>query len=125
MHYGIALRLNHHGYSIYARYGFFVAGIMAGQSPALPERTRQIISQMVNALFVPLFFTNIGLKIDFVGGFNLLLCSLFLIIGFGGRFLGAWAGVAFTKVPQTNRLSIALDAYARRSNGDRAWHYCP
>jgi Kef-type K+ transport system membrane component KefB len=41
---------------INALFGFFIAGVMAGEAKALPERTRQVISQMVYALFVPLFF---------------------------------------------------------------------
>ncbi|MEK6714823.1 MAG: cation:proton antiporter [Candidatus Omnitrophota bacterium] len=44
--------------------GFFIAGIMAGEAKALSERTRQVISQMVYAIFIPLFFAGIGLKAD-------------------------------------------------------------
>lgn len=93
---------------IHSLFGFFIAGIMAGQSPALSQRTRQIISQMVYAIFVPLFFANIGLKIDFLAGFNLWLVLLVTVIGIGGRFLGAWLGVMLTKIGSANRLSIAI-----------------
>ncbi|HBG28706.1 MAG: hypothetical protein A2Y10_12190 [Planctomycetes bacterium GWF2_41_51] len=93
---------------IHALFGFFIAGIMAGQSTALSQRTRQIISQMVYAIFVPLFFANIGLKIDFLTGFNLWLVLLVTIIGIGGRFLGAWLGVLLTKIGKANQLSIAI-----------------
>lgn len=93
---------------IHALFGFFIAGIMAGQSPALSQRTRQIISQMVYAIFVPLFFANIGLKIDFLAGFNWLLALTVTVVGVGGRFLGAWLGVRLTKIGKANRLSIAI-----------------
>jgi fructose-specific phosphotransferase system IIA component len=93
---------------IHALFGFFIAGIMAGQSSALSQRTRQIISQMVHAIFVPLFFANIGLKIDFIGGFNLLLVLAVTVIGIGGKFLGAWVGVMLTKIGKANRLSISI-----------------
>jgi fructose-specific phosphotransferase system IIA component len=93
---------------IHALFGFFVAGIMAGQSPALSQRTRQIISQMVYAVFVPLFFANIGLKIDFLAGFNWLLVLIVTVIGIGGKFLGAWLGVMLTKIGRANRLSISI-----------------
>lgn len=93
---------------IHALFGFFIAGIMAGEARALSERTRQIISQMVYALFVPLFFAGIGLKIDFLKHFDIFLVFLITIIGIGGRFLGAWVGVYFTKQSRENRLSIAI-----------------
>jgi mannitol/fructose-specific phosphotransferase system IIA component (Ntr-type) len=93
---------------IHALFGFFIAGIMAGGSRALSENVRQVISQMVYAIFVPLFFVNIGLKIDFLNSFDIFLVLLISIVGISGRFLGAWLGVSFTKLPKTNRLSIAI-----------------
>ncbi|MFA5039636.1 MAG: cation:proton antiporter [Candidatus Omnitrophota bacterium] len=93
---------------IHALFGFFIAGIMAGQSRSLSENVRQIISQMVYALFVPLFFVNIGLKVDFFANFDLFLVSLVSVIGIAGRFWGAWFGVNLTKLSKTNRLSIAI-----------------
>ena len=93
---------------IHALFGFFIAGIMAGGSRALSENVRQVISQMVYAIFVPLFFVNIGLKIDFLKSFDIFLILLISGVGISGRFLGAWLGVNFTKLPKINRLSIAI-----------------
>ncbi|MBU1726199.1 MAG: cation:proton antiporter [Candidatus Omnitrophica bacterium] len=93
---------------IHALFGFFIAGIMAGGSRALSENARQVISQMVYAIFVPLFFVNIGLKVDFLKSFDIFLVSLISVIGISGRFFGAWFGVNLTKLSKTNRLSIAI-----------------
>jgi len=93
---------------IHALFGFFIAGVMAGQARALSERTRQIISQMVYALFVPLFFAGIGLKIDFLAHFNPFLVIFVSIIGIGGRYLGAWLGAALTTLPKSNRTAIGV-----------------
>lgn len=93
---------------INALFGFFLAGIMAGEARALSERTRQVISQMVFAIFVPLFFASIGLKIDFFKNFDLLLVAFISVIGISARFIGAWLGVNFTNLPKTNRLPIAI-----------------
>jgi mannitol/fructose-specific phosphotransferase system IIA component (Ntr-type) len=93
---------------IHALFGFFIAGIMAGQSDALPERTRQIISQVVHSFLVPLFFAGIGLRVNFITGFDLPLVLLFCTIGIGGRFLGAFIGLLFSGVPKTNRTSVAI-----------------
>jgi len=93
---------------IHALFGFFIAGIMAGESQALSEKTRNVISQMVHAIFIPLFFAIIGLKIDFFKNFDLLLVSFILLIGIAGRFIGAWVGVSLTKQPRTNRFLISI-----------------
>jgi Kef-type K+ transport system membrane component KefB len=50
---------------IHALFGFFIAGMMVGECSALSEKTRNVISQMVHAIFIPLFFASIGLKVDF------------------------------------------------------------
>ncbi|MGE5307713.1 MAG: cation:proton antiporter [Deltaproteobacteria bacterium] len=91
-----------------ALFGFFLAGIMAGQSRYLSERTRQVISQMVYAVFVPLFFAGIGLRMDFFRNFDLLLVLFVTVISMTGKFLGAWIGVRFTRQPKSNRLPIAI-----------------
>jgi len=93
---------------IHALFGFFIAGIMAGSARALSERTRHVVSQMVHAIFVPLFFTSIGLKIDFLKHFNVSLILFVLLISIAGKFLGAWLGALFTKTPKANRLAIAI-----------------
>jgi mannitol/fructose-specific phosphotransferase system IIA component (Ntr-type) len=93
---------------IHSLFGFFIAGIMAGEAKALSERTRQVISQMVYAVFVPLFFASIGMKIDFAKNFNLFLVLLITTVGILGRFYGAWLGVNLTKQSRTNRLAIAV-----------------
>lgn len=93
---------------IHALFGFFVAGIVVGEARELSERTRQIISQMVFAIFVPLFFANIGLKIDFIRNFDWFLVLFITIIGVFGRFLGAWLGAFWANTPVENRLPIAI-----------------
>lgn len=93
---------------IQALFGFFLAGIMAGEAKELSERTRQIVSQMVYAVFVPLFFTSIGLKIDFAAHFDWLLVVFVVVIGIGSRYLGAYLGVMLTQIPRSNRAAIAV-----------------
>jgi Kef-type K+ transport system membrane component KefB len=93
---------------IHALFGFFLAGVMAGQARALSERTRQIISQMVYAVFVPLFFVGIGLKIDFLTHFDPFLVVFVSVLGVGGRFLGAWLAVRLTQQPKEDRVAISI-----------------
>jgi mannitol/fructose-specific phosphotransferase system IIA component (Ntr-type) len=63
---------------------------------------------MVHSLFIPIFFVNIGLKIDFIANFDWLLVLITIIIGTFGRFSGAWIGVSFSKVPKVNRNLISI-----------------
>ena len=93
---------------IHALFGFFLAGIVAGEAKSLSEDTRRVVNQMVYALFVPLFFANIGLKIDFLANFHFGLAALVSVIGIGGRYLGAWFGVNMTRQPRVNRHLISI-----------------
>lgn len=93
---------------VHALFGFFLAGIVAGEAKSLSEDTRRVISQMVYALFVPLFFANIGLKIDFVANFHLGLVMLICVVGIAGRYFGAWLGVTLARVPRVNRSLISI-----------------
>ncbi|MGB3241606.1 MAG: cation:proton antiporter [Candidatus Omnitrophota bacterium] len=93
---------------IHALFGFFLAGVMAGEAKALSEKTRHVISQMVHAIFIPLFFASVGLKIDFFKNFDIFLVIFILIIGVVGRFIGAWVGVLLTGKYKPNRYLISL-----------------
>ena len=91
-----------------ALFGFFLAGIMAGEARALTERTRQIISQMVHAIFVPLYFAGIGLRLDFISNFDLLMVVFVTVVSIAGKFLGAWVGALGPGLSRHDRLSVAI-----------------
>jgi Kef-type K+ transport system membrane component KefB len=93
---------------IHALFGFFIAGVVMGEAKNLSEETRGVISQMVYAIFVPLFFANIGLKIDFAANFDFRLIGFMSIIGILGRYLGAWIGVTMTRTARINRHLISI-----------------
>ncbi|MBN2450034.1 MAG: cation:proton antiporter [Lentisphaeria bacterium] len=93
---------------IHALFGFFLAGVVMGEARNLSEQSRGVISQMVYAIFVPLFFANIGLKIDFATGFDPFLVTFVTAIGIAGRYLGAWVGVGLTRAPRADRHFISI-----------------
>jgi len=93
---------------IHALFGFFLAGVMVGEAKGLTGRTRQVFSEMVHAIFVPIFFASIGLKLDFLAHFNLFLVLLFSVIGIAGRYVGAWVGCLFTRQQKENYPIIAI-----------------
>ena len=73
---------------IHAIFGAFIAGIALGDSRHLRERTRATIEQFVSFIFAPLFFAGIGLKVNFVKEFDLLLVVTVLIIATLGKVIG-------------------------------------
>lgn len=91
-----------------ALFGFFLAGIMAGQTRALTERNRSIISQMVHAIFVPLYFAGLGLRFDFFGNFDLLLVLFVTVVSITVKFAGAWLGALGKEISPEDRLSIGI-----------------
>jgi mannitol/fructose-specific phosphotransferase system IIA component (Ntr-type) len=93
---------------IHALFGFLIAGVTVGGAKMLPERTRHVIAQMVYAIFVPLFFASIGLKIDFFSAFNPGVVAFVAALSIGGKFLGAWIGAQMTRHSSDDKYAIAI-----------------
>jgi Kef-type K+ transport system membrane component KefB len=93
---------------IHSLFGFFIAGLVAGAAKDLSEKDRYVFSKMVYSLFIPIFFANIGLKIDFARNFNPLLVIFMTIVGIAGRFSAAWIGSVWARRPKSNRVPIAI-----------------
>ncbi|NQZ95516.1 MAG: cation:proton antiporter [Myxococcales bacterium] len=89
-------------------FGFLIAGVMAGDHKALSEHTRSVITQMVEAIFVPLFFAGICLHVDFVGSFEAGLVAVVTVVSVFGKFFGAWLGTWLVRMPAFDRLPIAI-----------------
>ncbi|MBD3239855.1 MAG: hypothetical protein GF331_04665, partial [Chitinivibrionales bacterium] len=92
---------------IHALFGFFVAGLIAGEARDLSEATRTTITRIVYAVFVPVFFANIGLKVDIIESFDVFLVMLFTVLGIAARFAGAYAGVVLSRAPREQRWPVS------------------
>jgi len=77
---------------IHAIFGSFLAGVALGHSTHLRERTRSTIEQFVSFIFAPLFFASIGLRVNFVTHFDLLLTLTVLLLALSGKVLGSALG---------------------------------
>ena len=93
---------------VHAILGFFLAGVMAGNAPEVSEQSRETITQMVHAVFVPIFFASIGIKIDFIRSTDLWLVSIFTVVAIGTKFVGAWLGAVWARLPRAEALSIGI-----------------
>ncbi|MGL6154118.1 MAG: cation:proton antiporter [Cetobacterium sp.] len=105
---GIIFGLTTLAIGIHSLFGFFIAGIMVGDSKELSEETRNIIHKFVYSVFISIFFVNIGLKIDFFKEFNLFLSLFITFIGIFGRYLGAWFGSYILKKSSQERDIISI-----------------
>jgi Kef-type K+ transport system membrane component KefB len=98
---------------LHAILGAFIAGIAIGDSVHLREQAREIIHQFVTNFFAPLFFVSIGLKVNFVAHFDLLIVVVVLLIAFFGKVIGASAGARIGGISKRNALAVGFGLNAR------------
>ncbi len=93
---------------IHSLFGFFIAGIVLGEARHFSENDRHLMNRLVHSLFVPVFFANIGLHLDFVKSFNWQLVLLFSVLGIAARFIGAYLGAKLARQDQSDLETIAI-----------------
>lgn len=93
---------------IHSLFGFFIAGIVLGETKHFSENDRFVMNRLVHSLFVPVFFANIGLHLNFIASFNWQLVLLFTVMGIGVRYLGAYLGAILAKQDKSNLQTIAI-----------------
>jgi Kef-type K+ transport system membrane component KefB len=77
---------------IHAVFGAFIVGIALGDSEHMSERAKEIVHQFINNIFAPLFFVAIGLKVNFLVNFDLMLTIVIIFIAFAGKIIGCGLG---------------------------------
>lgn len=93
---------------IHAILGFFLAGTMAGSAPGIGDELRESLSEVLHAVFVPVFFATLGLGIDFVAGMDPGITALFTAVAVGGKLFGAWLGARMAKLPGRRALLLGV-----------------
>lgn len=77
---------------IHAIFGAFIMGVALGDSEHFSERAKEIVHQFINNIFAPLFFVSIGLRVNFITNFDLMLTVIILVIAFTGKIVGSGLG---------------------------------
>jgi Kef-type K+ transport system membrane component KefB len=77
---------------IHAIFGAFIMGVALGDSEHFSERAKEIVHQFINNIFAPLFFVSIGLRVNFITNFDLLLTLTIIAIAFTGKIIGSGLG---------------------------------
>ncbi len=105
---GLACGIVAQAIGVHPIFGFLIAGLMAGDPSALSEHTRSVITQMVESIFVPLFFAGICLHVDFATQFHPGLVFAITALSILGKFFGAWLGTWIVRLPAFDRIPVAI-----------------
>jgi mannitol/fructose-specific phosphotransferase system IIA component (Ntr-type) len=98
---------------IHAIFGAFIFGVAFGASPHLRESTRATLDQFISAIFAPIFFATIGLKVDFIANFALVPVVVVLAIAVTGKLAGCYAAGVFSGLSKRESLAIGFAENAR------------
>lgn len=98
---------------IHAIFGAFILGVALGDSAHMPERAKEIVHHFINNIFAPIFFVSIGLKVNFVANFDLLLVLVVLAIAFAGKIIGSGIGTYLGGNSKRESLAIGFGMNAR------------
>jgi Kef-type K+ transport system membrane component KefB len=98
---------------IHSIFGAFLAGVAIGDSSHLRQQTRQTIEQFITNIFAPLFFAGVGLRINFLEGFDLVAVSLVLGIAIAGKVFGCYAGAKLAGLSERESWAIGFGMSAR------------
>jgi Kef-type K+ transport system membrane component KefB/mannitol/fructose-specific phosphotransferase system IIA component (Ntr-type) len=93
-----------HAIGLHAVFGGFIAGLTIGRSVRFNARTRTVVEDFVTNIFAPVFFASIGLGVDFVGAFDLRLCTLIFVLATVPKLVGCTLGSRFGGGPAGGRL---------------------
>lgn len=98
---------------VHAIFGAFIFGIALGDSRHLRQSTRETIDQFVSFIFAPLFFASIGLRVDFLQNFDLLLVLIVLVVATVGKVGGCVLFSRFTGFQRREAWAVAFGLNAR------------
>ncbi len=93
---------------IHAIFGAFLVGAAIGDSPHLREHTRVVIDNFVSFIFAPLFFANIGLKINFMTHFDFTLVITVLVIACIFKLIGGTLGARWGNMSSSESLAVGF-----------------
>ncbi|HVK38944.1 MAG TPA: cation:proton antiporter [Candidatus Kapabacteria bacterium] len=98
---------------IHAIFGGFLAGVAIGDSAHLREQTRVILHQFVANVFAPIFFVSIGLRVNFLANFDLVLVLVVLAIAFIAKLAGCYSGARLGGLTRSEGWAIGFGMNAR------------
>ncbi len=98
---------------IHAIFGAFIMGVALGDSEHFSERAKEIVHQFINNIFAPLFFVSIGLRVNFIANFDLVLTLVILLIAFTGKIVGSGLGARLGGFSWKESVAVGFGMNAR------------
>jgi len=98
---------------VHAIFGAFIVGVALGDSEHLRAQTRAVIDRFISFIFAPLFFASIGLKVDFLASFDVVLVVVVLAVATFGKILGGALGGRLGGLPWRETLAVGFGMNAR------------
>lgn len=102
---------------LHAIFGGFIVGLTVGGSSRINERTRVAIEDFVVNIFAPVFFASIGLRVDFVGAFDLRLAVLVLVLATVPKLVGCTLGARLGGLKWRPAAAVGFGMNARGAMG--------
>ncbi|MFA5994074.1 MAG: cation:proton antiporter [Parcubacteria group bacterium] len=96
---------------IHAVLGAFLVGIAFSSDE--PHKMHTAMRQMILSFFSPLYFVAVGLQVDFLKHFDLMLVLVVIGIATLGKVLGAFIGAKISKLNTQESLAIGFGMNAR------------
>ncbi len=93
---------------IHAIFGAFIIGVALGDSEHMSERAKEIVHQFINNIFGPLFFVSIGLYVNFITSFNLLIVTVLIILAVTSKLIGSYFGARLGGLKKHQSLAIGF-----------------
>jgi Kef-type K+ transport system membrane component KefB/mannitol/fructose-specific phosphotransferase system IIA component (Ntr-type) len=102
---------------IHAIFGAFLIGVAFGDSSHLSERTRVMIDEFISFIFAPIFFASIGLKVNFITHFDILVVLPILSLTIAGKLSGAVLGARWGGFATRERWAVGFGISATGAMG--------
>ncbi|MEM8781846.1 MAG: cation:proton antiporter [Planctomycetota bacterium] len=98
---------------IHSIFGAFLAGVAIGDSKHLRAQTRETIEQFITNIFAPIFFAGVGLRVNFIEGFDPIAVTLVLVIAIAGKVFGCYFGAKLAGLGKRESWAVGFGMSAR------------
>jgi Kef-type K+ transport system membrane component KefB len=98
---------------IHAIFGAFLAGVMLGETEEVKAYTHAALQNIVFYVFAPIFFASMGMRANFVTGFDLYLVVAVFTIACAGKIIGGTAGAWLGGMKRHEALAAGFGLNAR------------
>jgi Kef-type K+ transport system membrane component KefB len=98
--------------------GAFLFGVALARGDGPHAEARHTIARFAAGFFAPLYFVSLGLRTDFVGGFDLALVAVVLLAAAASKLLGVLLGARLAGLPLGREAwAMAFGLNARGATG--------